>query len=153
MKKYNVKNIKVIRNYRIWLLEARGLNEKSVIKMERAIHLYQDFTKNEDFNRFNADRAINFKRFLKQKKYREKSIATNSYRAYLIHLRGFLTWLCTQPGYRSRIKLDSLEYLTVSKKESRIASSYFQYILNTLMQNSQYEMNFLPWIIYVFRSH
>lgn len=121
MNKINVKNIKVIRNYRTWLLEAKGLNEKSVVKMERAIHLYQDFTEDEDFNRFNSDRAINFKNFLKQKKYRGKVMAPNSYRTYLIHLRGFFTWLCTQPGYKSRIKIDSLEYLTVSKKESRLA--------------------------------
>jgi integrase len=121
MNKTNVKNILVIRGYRRWLLEAKGLNEKSVVKMERAIHLYQDFTEDEDFNRFNSDRAVNFKSFLKQKKYRGKAMAPNSYRTYLIHLRSFFTWLCTQPGYKSRIKIDSLEYLTVSKKESRLA--------------------------------
>ncbi|MCH7965143.1 MAG: site-specific integrase, partial [Bacteroidetes bacterium] len=110
MKKPNVKNIIAIRNYRRWLLEAKGLNEKSVVKMERAIHLYRDFTEDEDFNRFNADRAINFKNFLKQKKYRGNAMAPNSYRTYLIHLRGFFTWLCTQSGYYSFVEVPEGDY-------------------------------------------
>jgi len=122
MKNDNAKNIKMIRAYRMYLLEARGLNDKSVVKMERAIHLYRDFTNDEDFKFFNSERAVRFKMLLRQKKHNGKPIATNSYRTYLIHLKVFFTWLCTQAGYKGGIRSDSLEYLTVNKKESRLAS-------------------------------
>jgi site-specific recombinase XerD len=122
MKLKNVNNIKVIRKYRRFLLEAKGLNQKSVEKMERAIHLYRESTNDEDFKFFTIEKAIEFKNFLKARKFRGKNLSANSYRTYLIHLKKFFGWLAKQSGYKSRIKLDAIEYLTVSKKDNRMAA-------------------------------
>ncbi len=122
MKLKNVNNIKVIRKYRRFLLEAKGLNKKSVEKMERAIHLYRESTNDEDFKFFTIEKAIEFKDFLKARKFRGKNLSTNTYRTYLIHLKKFFNWLSRQPGFKSRVRSDAIEYLTVSKKDNRIAT-------------------------------
>ena len=90
--------------------------------MSRAVYLYQDYTNDDDFVNFTSDKAIDFKSWLRKRKFKGKEIAMNSYRTYLIHLRNFFTWLCTQSGYKSKINLASIEYLKVSKKESRLAA-------------------------------
>lgn len=122
MKLKNVNNIKIIRKYRRYLLEAKGLNEKSVIKMIRAIHLYRESTNDEDFKCLTIEKALEFKDFLKAKNFRGKNLSANSYRAYLIHLKKFFSWLSGQSGYKSQVKSDVIEYLTVSKKENRLAA-------------------------------
>ena len=122
MKLKNIENIKIIRKYRRYLLEAKGLNEKSIEKMERAIQLYRISKNDEDFKLFSIEKAIEFKDFLKSKKFRNKNLSPNSYRTYLIHLKKFFYWLSNQPGYKSKIESDAIEYLTVSKKENRIAT-------------------------------
>jgi len=122
MKLKNVDNIKTIRKYRRYLLEAKGLNEKSVEKMLRAIQLYRESTKDEDFKFFTIEKAIEFKDFLKARNFRGKKLSASSYRTYLIHLKKFFNWLSNQPGFKSRIKTDDVEYLTVKKKENRMAA-------------------------------
>ena len=133
----NIKNIKIKRKYTDWLLEARGFAESTVDQMIRAVDLYEEFTSYKDFSSFNLQKAKDFKQWLRKRMYNGKSIAFNSYRAYLIHLRKFFEWLITQPGYRSKITADSLEYLRITKKESRIVAQqplrkfpYKEYIVN-----------------------
>ncbi|MDB5478832.1 MAG: site-specific tyrosine recombinase XerC [Alphaproteobacteria bacterium] len=38
-------------------------------------------------------------------------------------LKDFLRWLATQPGYRSRIVLTDIDYLSLSEKETRAAKA------------------------------
>ena len=115
-----LKNAKIKREYRLYLEEAKGFNEKTVDKVLKAITLYEKIFPNKDFALFNRDRAMQFKKELRKRKYNGKSISGNTVRAYLSHLRSFFLWLCIQSGYK-KIPKDSLEYLKVNKKENRLA--------------------------------
>ena len=42
--------------------------------------------------------------------------------AYLRHLRKFFTWLVREPGYKSRIKPNAIDYLKITEREERMAS-------------------------------
>lgn len=133
----NTNNIKIKRKYIDWLLEAKGLAETTIDKMMRAVDIFEEFSDYKDFNSFNLGRAKEFKKWLRNRKYKGKILAFNSYRTYLIHLRAFFEWLITQPGYKSRITSDSLEYLRITKKESRVVAQnqirkfpYLEYIKN-----------------------
>ena len=118
----NIRNIRIKIKYNDWLIEAKGLAESTADKMIRAVDLYEEFTSFTDFNGFNSERAKEFKKWLRNRKTKGKSLAFNSYRTYLIHLKAFFEWLITQPGYKSKITSDSLEYLRITKKENRIVA-------------------------------
>lgn len=118
----NIKNIKVIREYATWLLQAKGYSDATIDKMLRAVHLYEEYTENKDFSTFNKDKAIKFKKWLKNKENKGRSLAFNSYRTYLIHLKRFFEWLLTQSGYKSKINAANVEYLKINRRESRIAA-------------------------------
>lgn len=133
----NIKNIKTKRKYIDWLIEARGLAESTSDKMIRSVDLYEEFTGYKDFNTFSLEKAKDFKKWLRCRKYKSKPLAFNSYRTYLIHLKTFFEWLITQPGYKSKITSDSLEYLRITKKESRVVAQnsirkfpYMEYVRN-----------------------
>ena len=63
--KVNVQNEVVKREFLNWLSEADGCCEDTVRKVEQAILLYQELTKNIDFRLFSRDRAISFKKSLR----------------------------------------------------------------------------------------
>jgi integrase/recombinase XerD len=110
------------RMFLTWLKEAKGLSKASVDQMLRSISQYEKEFPGEDFGLFNSDRAIRLKEFLRCKTHKGKKISSNSVRTYLMHLKSFFEWLSTQPGYRSKISKDSLAYLSVTKKEARLAA-------------------------------
>jgi integrase/recombinase XerD len=115
-------NERIKRTYRKWLLEAKGLSVSTVDQMLRAIALYETIFQEEDYGLFNSERAILFKEKLRQKTHKGNKLSSNSIRAYLTHLKTFFEWLCTQPGYKSKISNSKLEYLRVTRKETRIAA-------------------------------
>jgi integrase len=122
MKKTIIKNEKIIRSYREWLKEAKGFSEITVEQKLRPIRHYQKIFDNEDFSSFNTERATKFKFSISNLRYNEQPIKDNSYRAYLNNTKSFFQWLCIQPGYRNKIKMDTIEYLNITKRESRIAA-------------------------------
>lgn len=121
MKYSKLENAKIKRGFRTWLIEAKGVAEATADQIFRSIALYEDCRKDESYALFNRDRALEYKETLRKKRHNGKTISQNSIRTYLIHLKSFFEWLGTQPGYK-KITPDSLEYLKVSKKESRLAA-------------------------------
>jgi len=93
MKEIINKNAVLNRKYYTWLVEAKGLSETTADKYMRAIYLYEDFTKGENFSNFNSDQAIKFKQWLRNRTHNGKNIAVHSIHTYLIHLRSFFQWL------------------------------------------------------------
>ena len=124
MVKVNIKNERVKRRFFTWLKEANGCCDSTVNSIEKAILLYEDFTKQADFTTFNPDRAIKFKKSLIEREYRGKPISITTYHTYLRYLRKFFSWLSDQPGYKSKIRPDIVSYLKISEKEERIATQY-----------------------------
>ncbi len=122
MPKVNAKNERVKRSFFRWLKNADGCCESTVSNIENAILLWQEFSKDEDFGLYSGDKAIDFKRWLSERQFRGKAISIVTYHAYLRYLRKFFGWLVREPGYRNRIKPNSVDYLKVTEKEERIAT-------------------------------
>jgi integrase len=121
MFKVNTKNEHIKRRFFIWLKEAGGCCDSTIANIEKAILLYEDFTEQADFATFKAQKAIEFKKSLIKRRYRDKNISLTTYCTYLRHLRKFFIWLTSQTGYRSKITPDIVDYLKISEKEERIA--------------------------------
>jgi len=122
MKKHNIKNERVKRKFIRWLREADGCCEATISNIEKAVLIYEEFTKAADFGLYSPDRAIEFKKYLKKREFRGKLISITTYYTYLRHLRKFFTWLAWQPGYKSKISHDSIDYLKIKEKEERMAT-------------------------------
>ena len=114
----NPKNEQVKRRYFDFLRHADGKSEKTIRIVEKAILQYEGFTKFVDFGRFDQKQAINYKTFLAEKNLAKSTILTR-----LNYLKRFLKWLSRQNGYKSRISVDDVEYLSLPEKDIRAATS------------------------------
>lgn len=121
--KNNIKNERKKRVYFRWLKEAKGYSELSIECIEKSIWLYEDFTNHEDYVLFNHKKAVAFKKWLEERKHKGNPISSATQYHYLRHLKGFLTWLSGQAGYKSRLSYDSISYLSLEKKKVREAIS------------------------------
>lgn len=120
--KANVQNELIKRDFLRWLLEAGRSCESTVRKVEQSILLYQELNNDVDFRLYNPDRAISFKKALKNREYRGKRIALTTYHSHLRNIRKFFLWLTNKSSYKSKITPDLVDYLKVSAKEQRIAT-------------------------------
>lgn len=124
MMKANLKNETVKRNFFKWLKEANGCCNATVNSVEKAILIYEDFTGLMDFASFNSEKAIEFKKWLQKRQTKGKPLSVTTYCTYLRYLHKFFLWLSWQPGYKSKITIDTVDYLKPSGKEERIATQY-----------------------------
>jgi len=113
----NKKNEIIKHKFLDYLENAKGFAPASIVKYERAIHIYETCFNNKDFGKFNLDRAIEYKEYLVDSGYSE-----GSFRTYLHHIKKFFTWLSSQVGYRRKIIVDHIEYLNASKGSNRLAA-------------------------------
>lgn len=121
MRKINNKNERIKRKFFTRLKEAEGCCESTINNIDNAILLYEDFTKQYDFSTFSENKAMNFKKWLRERQHRGKNIALTTYNTYLRHLRKFFIWLSGEAGYKSKVTSDKIAYLRISKKEERMA--------------------------------
>jgi len=122
MTKVNAKNERTKRAFFRYLKNADGCCDSTVTNIENAILLWQEFSRDEDFALYNADKAIAFKQWLAKRERRGKPIALVTYHSYLRYLRKFFGWLVRETGYRTRIKPNAVEYLKVTEREERMAT-------------------------------
>jgi integrase/recombinase XerD len=122
MSKVNAKNERTKRAFFRWLKNADGRCDSTVDCVESAILLWQEFSRDEDFAFYNADKGIAFKNWLSKRETHGKRLSLVTYRAYLRHLRKFFTWLVREPGYKNRIKPNAIDYLKITEREERMAS-------------------------------
>lgn len=125
MSKTKDKNERIKRKYLNWLQEAEGFSEKSITAVEKALWKYEEFTKDADYSTFNHKIAEQFKKFLatNKNKISNKTLSLRSQYHILRHVRNFLVWLSGQSGYKSRISTYDVQYLQLSKKDRRVATS------------------------------
>lgn len=116
-------NEKVKRKYFRWLRQAKGLSESTISAAEKAIWAFEDFTGDEDFSRFGQRKAVKFKEYLMAKKHHGQSLSTSTIYHYLRHLKDFFAWLSGQAGYKSKIDLDCVSYLSLERNLVREATS------------------------------
>jgi len=122
MFKPNIKNELIKRKFFRRLKQADGRCDSTINNIEKAILIYEEFTKNADFTTYSPHRAIEFKEWLKKRTFRSKQISLTTYHTYLRYLRQFFSWLSGEPGYKSKITPNSVAYLNISEKEERMAT-------------------------------
>src|SRR5579859_2530260 len=122
MAKVNALNERVKWNFYRWLREADGCCELTVNNIESAILLWQESTKNEDFGLFSVEKAVGFKKWLEKREFRGKPLSIVTAYGYLRSLQKFFKWLAREKGFKSRIKLNDVDYLSINRKEGRVAT-------------------------------
>ena len=125
MKKHNANNVRVTRQYCIFLKEAKRQNESSIDGVAKAINRFEQYTKFKDFKQFHYEQAVGFKKHLTNQKNEttSKPLSKATLHTTLRHLKNFFQWLAMQTGYKSRINYSDTEYLNLSEKDTRIANA------------------------------
>jgi site-specific recombinase XerD len=110
MKKYCLENEKVIKSY----IEVKRFKfaESTISQILKAIEKYQEFTSYKDFKQFNFKTVNKYVKYL-----RDSDLSVSTINGYLTYLRNFLEWLSSQTGYKSRIRLDVVELLSINNNE------------------------------------
>lgn len=136
MPKHNPANVRVKRDYFIYLKEAKGQSPASVDAAAAALARFETYTRNKDFKTFCGKQAVAFKLWLADQRHEltGKPLSQSTLYATLSHLKRFFLWLVAQPGYRSRFTYADAEYLNLSAKESRIATARRERPVPTLEQ-------------------
>lgn len=120
--KKSFQNEVVKKQFFLYLKEVKGFSNDSVDAHERAILLWQECQENKDFASFGKQQVRAFKGWLKSRCNRKGEALSLVYRYHVLRrLRLFFEWLSQQPHYKSKINHTVVEFLSLSKKETRIA--------------------------------
>lgn len=125
MNKNNRNNVRTIRDYCVFLTEAKRLSDSSVDGVTKAINRFEEYTRYKDFKLFHYEQAIGFKKhLLKNKKFNtDETLSKATIHTTLRHLKTFFQWFFLQRGCRSRITYSDIEYFNLSEKDARIANA------------------------------
>jgi integrase len=124
MSKIRYQNEKMKRRYFDWSQGALGYADKTMKVKETALWKFDEFHKYQDYKMFNAETAKRFIKYLETYKTKQGNTLDVRTRYHSVkHVKDFFTWLATQSGYKSKIHLDDVAYLRLSKADTRIATS------------------------------
>lgn len=125
MLKSNLENETIKRKYYDFLKESQGYSDATITAVKKSIYRYEEFTDFEDFSKFNKKKAIEFKKWLEEKKdpRSQKQISITTCYHYLRSLKDFFKWLSYQPNYKSKINFTEVEFLKLPKEKARIANA------------------------------
>lgn len=121
--KTNPQNDRVKRDYLVWLKEAKQRSAATAEQVRHAIDRLEAYTGFKDFNTYNKEQALGFKRALltatAQRSGLPMSIATVHHTLQAI--KDFLAWLHGRREYRRRIAPADIAYLNLTTGEERQA--------------------------------
>jgi integrase len=125
MPKLNPSNERLKRDYLRYLKEAKGKSEATLDAVRKALARYEDYTGGKDFKTFRREQAIGFKdRLAATDGVRTgEPLSASTQATTLAALREFFTWLAWQPGFKSRIHLADIDYLSPSMKDAARAKA------------------------------
>lgn len=118
MSKRHPDNERIKHRYFEFLKQADGKSEQTIRQIEKAILRFETFTGFADLKSFDQKKAIDFKSALAK-----ENLAPATILSTVNALKRFLGWLALQPGYKSRIRVNDIEYLNLSEKDMRAASA------------------------------
>jgi site-specific recombinase XerD len=123
--KINPKNERMKRTYRIYLKEARQLDEQSIDAIDKAMDRFERYTKRRDFREFREEQAIAFKRHLAEQNNVRTGERLSKATIYstLTALKDFFFWLAGQPGFKGRLRYDAADYFKISLKDVTAAKA------------------------------
>lgn len=125
----NLKNERIKRQYSDFLKHADGKAEQTIWQIEKAIQRYEAFTVYADFATFNQQKAKSFKTDLAA-----KGLAKATVLSTVTVLKRFFGWLAIQPGFRTKISLSEIEFLSLADKDIRAAKAPADRPIPTLEQ-------------------
>lgn len=125
MTKNTLRNEQKKREFYDYLRGAKGFTESSVYDFADSISQWQVFTNDEDFGSFNKTRALEFRKWLKERPSNTESgqISLSTQYSYLRRVKKFFTWLADQPNYKAKISKTDVDYFRLSKKDIRVATT------------------------------
>lgn len=136
MRKHHPKNVRIKRQYMIYLEEAKRLSPTSADQIAAAIDQFEAVNGFKDFAAFNIEQARKFKRHLdaatNPKTGKPLSRATTYSR--LMALKDFFKWLAGQPGYKSKLTYSDADFFNPSNHDGRIANASREKPVPTLVQ-------------------
>jgi len=125
MPKSPAKNVRLKRDYLIWLEEAKGQDEKTTTQVAAALSLYEKSIGHREFAPLHVEQARKFKRDLEAAKNERtgKPLSQATIRSRLNAVKEFLRWLAIQPGYRQKVNFADTEYFKMNRKKERVATA------------------------------
>lgn len=136
MRRHHPKNVRIKRQYLIYLEEAKRLSPISADQIAAAIDQFDAVNGFKDFAAFNIEQARKYKRHLdaatNPKTGKPLSKATTCSR--LMALKDFFKWLAGQPGYKSKLTYSDADFFNPSNNDGRIANASREKPVPTLEQ-------------------
>ena len=125
MPKLNPQNERIKRDYLRHLKQACGKSEATLDATRKALARFEDYTGARDFKTFRREQAIGFKdRLAETKGERTGEPLSHSTQASTIAvLKDFFKWLSWQPGFKSKIHVPDIDYLSLSIKDGAKAKA------------------------------
>lgn len=112
-----LKNAKAVRIYIEYLRNAKRRSESTITAVERALTTFEQGIKGADFADFNRRIAMTFTEWLEEEGRTGSGTSAKQMYSVLRHVRAFLLWLAFRPGYKSRIAVDDIEYLSMDRQK------------------------------------
>lgn len=116
--KLNADNERIKLQYFHFLTHADGKAEATIRQIEKAIRRFEEFTHAACFKTFDQRQAVAFKQYLAK-----QDIALATVHSTINSVKRFFSWLAMQPGFKSRIQFNAIEYLNLSDKDTRAAKA------------------------------
>lgn len=123
------KNERIKRQYADFLKHADGKAEQTIRQVEKAIQRYEQFTGLADFGTFDQQTAKGFKADLANRELSKATILST-----VTALKRFFGWLACEPGYKSKISRNDIEFLSLAEKDIRAAKAPADRAIPTLEQ-------------------
>jgi len=111
-------NEQVKRIYLYYLEHADGKAEATIKQTVMALSRFEDFTCHADFRTFNQKQAVGFKAYMGH-----RDLAPATILSTVKQVMRFLRWLSMQPGYKSKVKSEAIDFMNLSEKAIRSASA------------------------------
>ncbi|MFN3170691.1 MAG: tyrosine-type recombinase/integrase [Hyphomicrobiales bacterium] len=118
MTKKSAENERIKRTYLHHLKQALGRSESTIRQIARSLSRFEDFTGRQSFKTFDQLQAVAFKEQLAKTGLAPATILTA-----LNDLKLFFGWLALQPGFKRAIKSADIDYLNLSDKAVRAATT------------------------------
>lgn len=111
-----LKNAKAVRQYVQYLDKAKRRSDATIVAVERAIQTFLKAAKDADFAQFDRHAAMLFIAWLEKEGPSGQGTSAKQIYSILRHVRSFFQWLAFQPGYKSKIQLADIEYLSMDRR-------------------------------------
>lgn len=120
----NIANERIKKKYFVYLKEAKRQSARTIDNVRKSIMRLEEYLGFKEFQ-LNQKVAIEFKKFLgKTKNFRSKEpLSLSTLNSTINQLKDFFRWLSQQEGYKRKINLLDIEYLSLSDNETRAAKS------------------------------